>query len=79
MQTAALSISALAVLRLRAKGLRVPVTAELLGAYRELAEAGIMKPVSTWTGGPESVFRFTPLGWQRREQFINGSADARRP
>ena len=47
--------------------------------YRELVAARIMDPVSTWVGGPESVFRFTPAGWERREEWINAGADARRP
>ena len=44
------------------------VTPENLEAYRELSAARIMYPVSTWAGGPESVFRFTPEGWERREE-----------
>ncbi len=155
MQNALLSKSALAVLRLRAKGLRLMVTDGRLQAYRELAEAGIMEPdgddfrftadgsarreallreaeeriererfeapdanklseaarqllrrrlagdeevtdanrplyrelvaarimypVSTWAGGPESAFRFTHAGWERREEWINACANARRP
>jgi hypothetical protein len=49
--------------------------------YRELVAARIMYPVSTWAGGPESVFRFTPAGWERRLEWINpgADADARRP
>ena len=47
--------------------------------YRELVAARIMYPVSTWAGGPESVFRFTSEGWERREEWINAGADARRP
>jgi hypothetical protein len=47
------------------------VTSENLEAYRELSAARIMYPVSTWAGGPESVFRFTPAGWERREEWVN--------
>jgi hypothetical protein len=48
--------------------------------YRELVVARIMYPVSTWAGGPESAFRFTPAGWERKEEWINpGGGDARRP
>ena len=47
--------------------------------YRELVAARIMYPVSTWAGGPESVFRFTPAGWERREEWINGGGDAPHP
>jgi hypothetical protein len=47
--------------------------------YRELVAARIMYPVSTWVGGPESVFRFTRAGWERREEWINARADALHP
>jgi hypothetical protein len=47
------------------------VTPENLEAYRELSAARIMYPVSTWAGGPESVFRFTLAGWERREEWVN--------
>jgi hypothetical protein len=47
------------------------VTRENLEAYRELSAARIMYPVSTWAGGPESVFRFTPAGWEHREEWVN--------
>jgi hypothetical protein len=46
------------------------VTPENLDAYRELSAARIMYPVSTWAGGPESVFRFTLAGWERREEWV---------
>jgi hypothetical protein len=69
MQTVVLSKSALAVLRLRAKGLRLPATDARLEAYRELADAGIMKP-----DGDD--FRFTADGWARREETID-AAEAR--
>ena len=47
------------------------VTPENIEAYRELSAARIMYPVSTWAGGPESVFRFTLAGWERRDEWIN--------
>jgi hypothetical protein len=47
------------------------VTPENIEAYRELSAARIMYPVSTWEGGPESVFRFTLAGWERREEWVN--------
>jgi hypothetical protein len=31
-------------------------------AYRELVDAGLMIPVSTFAGGPEAIFRLTPAG-----------------
>jgi hypothetical protein len=45
-------------------------TPENLEAYRELSSARIMYPVSTWAGGPDSVFRFTLAGWERREEWV---------
>jgi hypothetical protein len=39
-------------------------------AYRELARAGIMYPVSTFARGPEAYFRFTPEGWDRRHEIL---------
>jgi hypothetical protein len=62
-QTVTFSKSALAVLRLRAKGLRLPVRDLRLEAYRELADMGIMEP-----DGDD--FRFTEDGWARREELI---------
>jgi hypothetical protein len=47
--------------------------------YRELVATRIMDLVSTWAGGPESAFRFTLAGWERREEWITADADARRP
>ncbi len=41
-------------------------------AYRELAAAGLMYPVSTFAHGPESLFRFTEEGWRRREEWLSG-------
>ena len=66
MQTVTLSESVLAVLRLRAKGLRLPVTDRRLEAYRELADAGIIEP-------DRDDFRFTDDGWARREELISAA------
>lgn len=38
-------------------------------AYRELARAGIMTSVGTFTKGDDCVFRFTSRGWERRFEF----------
>ncbi len=38
-------------------------------AYRELARAGIMVSVGTFTKGDDCVFRFTCQGWERRHEF----------
>jgi antitoxin (DNA-binding transcriptional repressor) of toxin-antitoxin stability system len=72
-----LSESARGLLRRLASGERVAVTDENRPAFRELAAARILYPVSTWAGGPEAVFRFTLLGWERREEWITAHAAAR--
>jgi hypothetical protein len=64
-----LSRAARDLLRRRANRERVEVTPANLEAYRELARAGIMEPFSGFMRGPEAVFRFTQLGWERREEF----------
>ena len=69
MPTLTLSHGALALLRHRLATQDAKVTAENLEAYRELARAGIMDPVSGMFGGPESNFRFTDEGWSRRDEW----------
>ncbi len=73
-----LSEPARELLRRRLAGNREVTDANRL-LYRELVSARIMYPVSTWVGGPESVFRFTRAGWERREEWINACADALHP
>jgi hypothetical protein len=63
-----LSEAARELLRLRLAG-DPEVTDANRPLYRELVAARIMYPVSTWVGGPESVFRFTRAGWDRREEW----------
>jgi hypothetical protein len=63
MQTIALSENAVAVFRLRVKGLRMPPTERRLPAYRELVEAGIMEPDG-------EGFGFTAEAWERREELL---------
>ena len=64
-----LSRAARDLLRRRAKREHVEVTPANLEAYRELARAGIMESFSGFMRGPEAVFRFTQLGWERREEL----------
>ena len=65
--------NAVAVLRFRIKGYRMPVRDRDLGAYRELVDAGIMEPVP----GPEGEHRFT-LAWGTRNPGAGGGADKER-
>ena len=64
-----LSRAARDLLRRRANQECVEVTSENLEAYRELARAGVMYPCASFTRGPESVFRFTEEGWNRRQEL----------
>lgn len=57
-----LSAEALSLLRRRASGERIEVTEETRPAYRELANAGLMIPLHTMTGGDESAYRLTEAG-----------------
>ena len=71
MQTIILSEAALSLLRrLVLTDDRVEVTPENKEAYRELAAAGIMYPVSGMFRGPEANFRFTDEGWTRRHEIL---------
>lgn len=68
--TSRLSEAAWELLRRRANGDTVAVTPENLPAYRELAEARVMMPMSGFATGPESNFRFTWYGWDRRHEWL---------
>jgi hypothetical protein len=72
MQTIALSEAAQAQMRLHMEQDGIRVDDANREAYRELARAGIMYPVSTFTRGPEAYFRFTDEGWDRREEILSG-------
>jgi hypothetical protein len=63
MQTITLSASAVAALRFRVKGWRMPVRDHNRAAFQELVAAGIMEP-----DGED--FRFTEAGWVRREEIL---------
>jgi hypothetical protein len=69
----ALSLAALAVLRFRTKGYRMPVTEQRLPAFRELAAAGIMEPVPDAEGNLEADFRFTTDDPVRREAWLDAA------
>ena len=70
MQTVELSDVALTVLRSRVEGGSRHVNASNLEAYRELARAGIMYPLSGFVGGPECLFRWTDEGYARRFEIL---------
>jgi hypothetical protein len=58
-----LSESAVAALRFRVRGYRMPVRDRHLEAFRELVGAGIMESA-------DGDFRFTEDGWNRREELL---------
>jgi hypothetical protein len=64
MLTIALSENAVAELRFRVKGWKMPVTECRLQALRELVDAGIMEPA-------DGDFRFSEDGWARREELLH--------
>jgi hypothetical protein len=64
------SKEAIALLRTCLQTGRTTVTNENRETFRELARAGVMYPVSGFVSGPEATYRFTDLGWERREEFL---------
>jgi len=73
MPTIALSDDAVALLRRRLEGEPADVTDDTREAYRELARAGIMIPLHSFTRGDEALYRFTEEGWERRFEFTSTS------
>jgi hypothetical protein len=62
-----LSDAALSLLRRRLAGERVEVTEESHPFYRELAAAGLMEPLHSFSRGKEGHFRFTEAGVRMRD------------
>jgi hypothetical protein len=77
MRTVILSQAAQAQMRLHMEQDGIRVDDANREAYRELARAGIMYPVSTFARGPEAYFRFTPEGWDRRHEILGCAKEAR--
>jgi hypothetical protein len=71
-----LSEEAVTLLQIILATSRVEVTPANLETYRELVRAGIMDPVSTFARGPESLFRFTEEGWNRRDEWLTARTSA---
>ncbi len=63
MTTTLSSANALALLRTCLTAKNPAVNEDNREAYRELANSGIMYPVSGFLNGPEALFRFTEEGW----------------
>ena len=69
-ETFALSESAVAMLRFLVKGYHMKVTDRSLEAFRELAAAGILEPMTGADGSPEPDYRFSGDGWTRRKELL---------
>ncbi len=66
-----LSRKALALFRLHVERHGdIDVDDETRPIYRELARAGLMRAVSTYAGGPESAYRTTKEGFERRAELL---------
>jgi hypothetical protein len=63
MPTIALSDAALALLLLHVENGELPVDDSNRELHRELARAGLMIAVHTFSGGREQVYQFTREGW----------------
>jgi hypothetical protein len=71
MPTITLSPAALALFRLHVQRHgQVEVNDTTRETYRELARAGVMVAVSTYAGGPESAYRVTKLGFERKAELL---------
>ena len=72
MQAITLSVEAIALLKLHVerKG-ETDVDDTNRDVYRELARAGLMTPLHSFTRGREALYRITDEGWDRRLEFIS--------
>lgn len=70
MPTIALSPAAVALFRrhVERQG-QIPVDDSTRETYRELARAGLMQPGSTFRDGPESIYRLTQYGFERKAEL----------
>jgi hypothetical protein len=71
MQALTLSDAALALLRLHLERHgQIDVDDTNREVYRELARAGIMRAGHSFTGGDESIYRLTKLGFERKAELL---------
>jgi hypothetical protein len=63
MPTTALSEAAVALLLLHVERGEIPVNDSNRELHRELARAGLLIAVHTFSGGREQFYRFTQEGW----------------
>jgi hypothetical protein len=73
MKTVTLSPAALALFRQHVERHGdIPVDNSNRETYRELARAGFMRAVSTFAEGPESAYRVTKEGFERKAELLAG-------
>ena len=66
-----LSEPALALFRLHVEQQgHLPVNNSTRDAYRELVRAGLMIPGNTSRDGPESIYRLTKEGFERKAELL---------
>ena len=71
METITLSEPALALFRLHVERQgRVEVNDQTREPYRELARHGLMRAGSTFRDGPESIYRLTREGFERKVELL---------
>ena len=73
-ETVQLTEAATALLHRRLAGEWVEVTEETRPLYRELVQAGLMEPLSTFTRGAEGAFRLTEAACEQRTNGIASHA-----
>jgi len=74
-ETFALSELAVPVLRFRVNGYRIKVTDRSREAFRKLAAAGIMEPMTGADGNPVADYQFTDDGWARRQELLSAAEE----
>jgi hypothetical protein len=77
MQASSLSSAALALFRLHVERRgQVPVDDSTRESYRELARHGLMRAGSTFRDGPESIYRLTDLGFERKAELLGRTKES---
>jgi hypothetical protein len=77
METLTLSAAALDLFRLHVERQgHLPVDDSTREPYRELARAGLMMAGSTFRDGPESIYRLTKNGFDRKAELLAGKTEA---
>jgi hypothetical protein len=71
MPAPALSPAALVLFRLHVERAgQIPVDDTTREPYRDLARHGLMRAACTFRDGPESIYRLTALGFERKAELL---------